>query len=197
MKTKPVVLAAFVAAFVLSAQSLFADPVFPAGVQAERRNLQQRHSAVGVGVSDFPNVTAARNAAILLARGEIAQEIEAVVRLAQDFHLQAFQVGNCRWTEIFFEHIATSLSEASFRGSRPVHEERNGREYWAMVEMPRENVVAHIESVVPAALAAVDEAIAADPVAPPRSALELGRLSADDALMRMNAAFEQHFRNNN
>jgi len=194
MKTKPVVLAAFAAALVLAAPALFAAP---AGVQEVRRNFQERHSAVGVGVSDFSNVTAARNAAILSARGEIAQEIEVIVRIAQDFHLQAFQVGHCRWTEVFFEDIASSLSEASFRGSRPVHEERNGREYWAVVEMSRESVIAQTQAAVPAALAAVEAAIAVEPAAVPQGALELGRLSASDALLRMEAALEQHFRNNN
>jgi len=192
---KRISIALALTALVLTAPvALFA---IPPSVQEARRNAQAQDIVASVGESRLQNATAARNAAILSARGAMARDIDVIISTAQTLHRVAFEINDCSITETFFESITNSLAESRLLGTSVIYEYRaaDGR-YWVVMALSRSSVIAEVAAAIETAEAAVQTAQATAAPALRLSPLELGRLSAMDALMRMDEALDLHLRGN-
>ena len=204
MKRKIITLALTLAVFITTAPvTLFA---IPSNVQTARRNAQAQGIVAAVGEAMHANATVSRNAATLSARGGIARELGVIISSAQTIHMVALEINHCSITQTFFEDITSSVAESRLLGSTVIYEYRegNGRQ-WVVMALSRDNVIAEISA---AALAAENAAAVTVPVpapattpapggaaAAPLSPLEQGRISAMDALRRMDEALDLFFRN--
>jgi len=177
----------------------------PASVQEARRNAQAQGIVAAAGEARHANATVSRNTATLSARGGIARELGVIISTAQTLHMVALEVNHCSITQTFFEDITSSVAESRLLGSTVIYEHREpGGRHWVVMALSRDNVIAEIS----AAAAVAENAVAAPaPTSPPAgtatapapaarlSPLEQGRVSAMDALRRMDEALDIYFRN--
>ena len=191
---RTITLALTLAAFITTTPAAFAT--IPGSVEEARRNAQAQGLVVAVGEARLARATPSRNAARLASRGELVTVLGTMVGTAQTLHMEYFEVNYCYITKTFFEDITTLVSESRLLGSTIIHEyrERDGR-HWAVMVLPRDNVIAEIAVAAAAATVAPDPAGTATAPDAPLSPFELGRLSAMDAIRRMDEALDLHFRN--
>jgi len=182
----------------------------PASVQAARRSAQAQGLVAGVGEARHANATVSRNAATLSARGAVARELGAIISTAQTLHMAAFEANHCSITQTFFEDITASVAESRLQGSTVIYESREpGGRHWVVMALSRENAIAELSAAAASAESAAAPAApataapgaapahggaAAAPASPAQlSPMELGRLSAMDALRRMDEALGLYF----
>jgi len=185
MKKSVFTIALTVAVFLATVSTAFA---IPPSVQEARRNAQAQNLVTGVGEARHQNATVSRNAATISARAGIARELEVIVSTVQRLHMTAFEINHCSVTQTFFDDVTTSIAESRLQGSTVIHEHRepDGR-HWVVMALSRENAVAEISRAATAAETTVAPAVRLSP-------LDLGRLSAMDAIRRMDEALELYFR---
>jgi len=200
MKKSLVTFVLALAAFALAAPATL--HAIPPSVQEARRNAQAQGIVAAAGEARHANATISRDTATLSARGGIARELGVIISTAQTLHMVALEVNHCSITQTFFEDITLSVAESRLLGSTVIYEHREpGGRHWVVMALSRDNVIAEIS----AAAAVAENAVAAP--APPAgtatapapaarlSPLEQGRLSAMDAIRRMDEALDIYFRN--
>jgi len=201
MKKSLVTFVLALAVFALTAPATL--HAIPPSVQEARRNAQSQRLVAAVGEARHANATVSRNAATLSARGGIARELGVIISAAQTLHMVALEVNHCSITQTFFEDITSSVAESRLLGSTVIYEHREpGGRHWVVMALSRDDAIAEVsaaaasaESAVAASAPAPTPAGTAPAPAPRLSPLEQGRLSAMDAVRRMDEALDIHFRN--
>ncbi|MCL2193922.1 MAG: hypothetical protein FWB78_11080 [Treponema sp.] len=194
MKRKPIVFAAAVAAIFLAVPTaLFA---MPRNVLDALNEAQDEELVAGAGVSDVRHLPTARSVATIEARADIARTLQNIVDTWQEYQAALDRAigndGDSEMVEILFDTITETIARSTFPGSRTIFEYRAADgHYWVVMTISRANA----EAVVVSAVTNAEAAIAADPVVRELGTLERGRLASEDALERMDRAFNRHFEN--
>lgn len=116
---------------------------FPEAVRETIERLPE-DAIVGIGISGFRNIGAARRGATLDARADISRQLNSVVSIMVTDFL-AIPKADPGMTLLFQERVVQLISKSNLVGSRIALGRRDDDgNYWVVVELPQANAASEI-----------------------------------------------------